>query len=184
MEPTIAKERGRRWWLAAFGVLVLVLVIGMLLPVRMTIPVEGASPADWHPQSFWYHPWGESGVHKGIDIFAEHGAPMLASTDGIVLFQGRLPQGGLAVLLLGAKWRIHYFAHLASTNVSSGQLVRMGERIGAVGNTGNARGKPPHVHYSVRTLVPYPWRWADAPQGWKQMFFLDPGRLITRDPAR
>ena len=34
--------------------------------------------------------------------------------------------------------------------------------------------KPPHLHYSIFTLVPYPWRIDGSKQGWMKMFFLDP----------
>ncbi|GAB6140921.1 hypothetical protein JCM14076_16500 [Methylosoma difficile] len=50
-----------------------VFVLGCLPSTQAIIPVEGATAADWHPQSFWYHPWGRSGTHKGIDIFARSG---------------------------------------------------------------------------------------------------------------
>jgi murein DD-endopeptidase MepM/ murein hydrolase activator NlpD len=52
--------------------------------------------------------------------------------------------------------------------------TRQGERIGAVGTTGNAKGKSPHLHYSIMTLVPYPWRIDNGKQGWKKMFYLNP----------
>ena len=48
---------------------VAVLTAGLLIPERAVIPVEGATPRDWNAKSFWYEPWGISGVHKGIDIF-------------------------------------------------------------------------------------------------------------------
>ncbi|HEB59025.1 MAG TPA: M23 family peptidase, partial [Gammaproteobacteria bacterium] len=35
-------------------------------------------------------------------------------------------------------------------------------------------------HYSILTLIPYPWRWDASPQGWKKMFYLDPSiRLLS-----
>jgi murein DD-endopeptidase MepM/ murein hydrolase activator NlpD len=51
--------------------------------------------------------------------------------------------------------------------------------LGAVGSTGNAAGKPPHLHYAIVTPVPYPWRITGEPQGWQKMFFLDPGAEIA-----
>jgi len=50
----------------------------------------------------------------------------------------------------------------------------MNEHIGTVGATGNAKGKSPHLHYSMTTIVPYPWRIDFAKQGWKKMFYLNP----------
>lgn len=151
---------------------------GFVIPENAIIPVEGAGTIDWHPQTFWYEPWGRSGVHKGIDIFAKADTPLLASTPGIVIFRGNLSLGGHVIAVLGPKWRIHYFAHLNSSEVGPGSLVSRSQVIGAVGDTGNARGKQPHVHYSVITLIPYPWRWDASTQGWKKVFFLDPGRIV------
>ena len=93
--------------------------------------------------------------------------------------------GGKVIAVLGPKWRIHYYAHLSSIDTRFGALVSMGETIGAVGDTGNAAGKPPHLHYAVVTLIPYPWRWDGSTQGWKKMFFLDPGKVLmaTQDFA-
>jgi hypothetical protein len=47
-----------------------------------------------------------------------------------------------------------------------------------VGDSGNAKGKPTHLHYSIVTLVPHPWRIDGSPQGWKKMFYLDPTRYL------
>lgn len=182
MEVARPLQRGRRRLLAGLLLMAVVLVgvAGFLLPARMVIPVVGATPNDWNPESFWYYPWGASGVHKGIDIFADQDTPLVAAADGVVLYSGTLSRGGKVVVLLGAKWRLHYFAHLARIDVGIGDFVAAGERIGAVGDSGNARGKPPHVHYSIRRLIPDPRQWTDQPQGWRRMFFLDPGALLTR----
>jgi murein DD-endopeptidase MepM/ murein hydrolase activator NlpD len=166
-------------WKIILGLAVIILAIGFAFPESTVIPVQGATSQDWNHRSFWFEPWGKSGVHKGIDIFANNGTPLCATTDGIVMFQGRLSLGGNVIAVLGPKWRIHYYAHLSSINVSFGTAVAKGEVIGAVGDTGNAAGKPPHLHYAVITLIPYPWRWDNSTQGWKKMFFLDPGRILT-----
>ena len=158
-----------------FGLgIVLILIIGFLLPESFQMPVRGANSADYHPDSFWYHPWGKSGTHKGIDIFAKEGTPVLAATQGIVLYTGELRYGGKVVFLLGPKWRIHYYAHLNHINTHRGKYCPSGEVLGEVGSTGNAIGKPAHLHYSIGTLIPYPWRIDSTVQGWKKMFYLDP----------
>ena len=162
-----------------FGTFGVFLLAGFLLPESAVIPVDGAAIEDWNPQSFWFEPWGKSGVHKGIDIFATKGTPVLAATYGIVVFQDEVPMGGKVIAVLGPKWRIHYYAHLSSVNVTFGTVVTKGEKVGAVGNSGNAAGKPPHLHYAVLTTIPYPWRWDGSTQGWKKMFFIDPGGLIV-----
>lgn len=161
------------------GLVIFTLAVGFLLPEYTTIPVKGATSQDWNHHSFWFEPWGKSGVHKGIDIFANKGTPLLSTTYGIVVFRGELSLGGKVVAVLGPKWRIHYYAHLDSIKISMGSIVTKGMAIGTVGDSGNAAGKPPHLHYAVVTIVPYPWRWDNSTQGWKKMFFLDPGRLLS-----
>lgn len=153
-------------------------LIILLLPEFAQIPVEGASAKDWNSKSFWFEPWGKSGVHKGIDIFGKKGTPILSSTYGIVVFKGNLSLGGKVVVALGPKWRLHYYAHLDSDDVFIGQPLSVGTKIGALGDSGNAKGKPPHLHYSILTLVPYLWRMDSSTQGWKKMFFLDPITII------
>lgn len=150
----------------------------LLAPEWPRIPVQGASAKDWHPQSFWFEPWGRSGTHKGIDIFAANGTPLVAPSYGLVLFRGEIQMGGKVMLMLGPKWRLHYFAHLDSYSALPGQPVLPGSLLGTVGSTGNAQGKPPHLHYSVVTLLPYPWRWDDSSQGWKKIFYLDPSAIL------
>ncbi len=153
---------------------VVITLFGLLLPAQGVVPVQGATTRDWNPHSLWHHPWGKSGVHKGVDIFAPKGTPVLSNGTGLVLFKGELALGGNVVAVLGAKWRIHYYAHLKQSNAKWFEWVSSGERIGQVGDSGNAAGKPPHLHYSIITLVPYPWRISLQPQGWKRMFYLNP----------
>lgn len=171
-------KMGKKTRIALLSIVSL-LVAGFLLPESLVIPVQGASKGDWNADTFWYEPWGKSGVHKGIDIFSPSGTPVLASTYGITLFQGELGIGGNVVVVLGPKWRIHYYAHLDRTDVGFGSVVNTSDSIGTVGTTGNAKGKSPHLHYTIVTLFPYFWRWDNATQGWKKMFFLDPGTALV-----
>lgn len=153
------------------------LCLGFAVPEEARIPVEGATTKDWNPKSFWHEPWGVSGVHKGIDVFAPQGKKVVSAVPGVVIYRGQLGIGGNVVAVLGPKWRIHYYAHLASADPSP-LFLRGGEQIGRVGTSGNAAGKPPHLHYSVVSLVPLPWRYSSSSQGWKQMFFLDPDAVL------
>jgi len=154
------------------------IMIGYILPERLVIPVKGAKTTDWNHQTFWYEPWGKSGVHKGIDIFAKKGTSLLSATDGMVVYNGKFGMGGNVLAVLGPKWKIHYYAHLESTSVSIGNFVNRSQIIGTVGDSGNAKGKLPHLHYSVITLFPYFWRWDNSTQGWKKIFFLNPSEML------
>lgn len=174
--PPVARRRLRRR--AALGLLAL-FAIGLAIPEQAVIPVRSAGPRDWNAQSFWYEPWGASGVHKGIDIFAPKGRDVVSTTYGFVLFRGTIDRGGNVVVALGPKWRLHYYAHLDTTQAGVFSPLAPGTRIGTVGDSGNAAGKPPHLHYTVLSLLPLPWRATAQTQGWKRMFYLDPGLIVN-----
>lgn len=160
--------------LIAVVTLSLIIVGGFLLPEETVNPVKGATPADWHPKSFWYYPWGRSGVHRGVDIFAPKHRPVLAATHGIVISTAERTLGGKTLTVLGPKWRLHYYAHLQRVDVHWGEWVRVGETIGSVGDSGNAAGKAPHLHYAIQTLFPYVWQRDNAPYGSQKMWYIDP----------
>jgi len=164
------------------GIIVITGVVfaGFMLPERLVIPVQGASDQDWNHGTFWYEPWGRSGVHKGIDIFSPDETPVISSTYGVVIFKGKIRLGGNVIAVLGPKWRIHYYAHLRGFNVNVGSIVNTSEMIGSVGDSGNAKGKPPHLHYSIITPIPYLWRWDTSTQGWKKIFILNPSEKLLR----
>lgn len=142
------------------------------------MPVEGATKTSYHAQSFWYYPWGKSVTHKGVDIFAKAGTNVFSSTNGLVLYCGNIKMGGNIVLILGPKWRLHYYAHLQSIETKTFAFVNSKKPIGKVGTTGNAAGKPAHLHYSIVTSIPYIWRIDKDRQGWKKMFYLNPIKFI------
>lgn len=151
-----------------------IILLGFLVPDRREIPVAGASSADWNQNTFWYEPWGTSGVHKGIDIFAKKGTDVIASSYLLVLFRGKINKGGNVVVGLGPKWRLHYFAHMETLKKNAGIFLAKGEALGSVGDSGNAKGKQPHLHYSILSVVPLPWRIDGATQGYKKAFYMNP----------
>lgn len=138
------------------------------------MPVKGATSSDYHPESFWFYPWGKSVTHKGVDIFAKKGTEIKSATAGLVMYSGEISLGGKVVLILGPKWRLHYYAHLDELKASPLSFVTKTSTIGTVGATGNAAGKPAHLHYSIVTPIPYPWRIDSDKQGWRKMFYLNP----------
>jgi murein DD-endopeptidase MepM/ murein hydrolase activator NlpD len=161
---------------------VIVLIIGFILPDELIIPVKNATEADWNPKSFWFRPWGKSGVHKGIDIFAKKGTPVIAACSGVVVSAESNDNGGNVVSILGPKWRIHYYAHMKSLEVRCGEFIEQGLEIGTVGTTGNAAGKAPHLHYAIITQIPYVWEYRSEKYGFEKMFFLNPHeKLILRN---
>lgn len=161
--------------------LVAIIIAGGLLPAKTSIPVHSATAKDWNSDSYWFSPWGDSGVHKGIDIFAKQGTPALASTSGIVIFKGKLALGGNVIAILGPKWRIHYYAHLQSQDVHFLEWINRKDKVGKVGDSGNAKGKPAHLHYSILSLLPSISEITLEPQGWKRMFYINPSYTFIKN---
>src|SRR5688572_17523142 len=170
----MTKPKKKRWFRKALLILLIILLVGFLLPQTFKMPVQGATLKSFSQQSYWFYPWGKSVTHKGVDIFAKKGTAIHPATYGVVLFKGKIERGGNVVLILGPKWRLHYYAHLDSITTGTFSFVSTGTNIGTVGATGNAAGKPPHLHYTIRTMIPYPWQMDKSVQGWKKMFYLNP----------
>lgn len=158
----------------------LIILAGFLIPEPKIIPVESATDKDWNKNIFWFYPWGSSIVHKGIDIFGKKGTPVISSTHILILYTGNIKKGGNVILGLGPKWRLHYFAHLEDISVSVGDLKVAGEKIGSLGDTGNALNKPAHLHFSIVTLLPYFWKIDSDIQGAKKAIYLNPDEYFKK----
>lgn len=88
--------------------------------------------------------------HEGIDIFATRGTAVVAVADGVITNVANTRIGGLVVWQHDAERGVdYYYAHLQSQHVRVGDFVRAGVAVGTVGNTGNARTTPPHLHFAV-----------------------------------
>jgi len=98
--------------------------------------------------------WGDSRDggkrrHEGIDIFAPKHTPVVAAEDAVVTGVKQEGIGGKTVWLRIEKNVTLYYAHLDKQLVSVGQLVKKGETVGLVGNTGNAKNTPSHLHFGI-----------------------------------
>lgn len=117
-------------------------------PQTLEMPVEGVRRRAL--RDTWHAPRSNGRRHEGIDIFAPHGTPVRAATEGVILSVGTNRLGGRVVWVLGPGGQRHYYAHLARfADVVRGQRVAAGTLLGYVGDTGNARGTPPHLHYGI-----------------------------------
>ncbi|WP_261664830.1 M23 family metallopeptidase [Deinococcus sp. Marseille-Q6407] len=131
---------------------------------RMPAPAAGTLPNPL-PGAVLTDTWGgaRSGgrKHEGIDIFASRGTPVHSTGPGVVLNVGENTLGGRTVMVLGPGGQRHYYAHLERyPDLKAGDWVEQGDTVGYVGNSGNAKNTPPHLHYGVYTpggaINPYP----------------------------
>jgi len=162
--------------IAAVSAFILFLIVAFM-PTRFVMPVEGATIKSYDQKSFWAYPWGKSVYHKGVDIFARQGTPVLSSTRGLVVFTGQFSLGGNVVLIMAPGWKLHYYAHLKEIKTSSFSFVSPGDQVGTVGTTGNAKGKPPHLHYSIQRFFPRLESRQFIPD--KKSFYVDPTPLLN-----
>lgn len=116
------------------------------MPRRRVFPVQG--------QASFTNDWGGvrskeatggTGQHQGNDIFAPRGTPVVAVENGTITKMGPSRIGGNRIWLNGT-W---YYAHLDkfAKGLRVGSKVKAGQVIGYVGNTGDAQGTDPHLHF-------------------------------------
>lgn len=148
---------------AAFHAEVLTQVPAEALPV----PVDRVSRSVL--RNTWHAPRGSTRRHEGIDIFASRGTPVRSTTRGVVSRIATSKLGGNVVWVFGPGGQRHYYAHLDQVaSIRTGQRIDAGALLGFVGNTGNARHTPPHLHYGIYTrqgaINPFPLLRPDASQ--------------------
>lgn len=129
--------------------------------------VQGATgmvcPQD-SPRSYsdtWGAPRSGGRSHEGTDIFGQMGGDVFAITDGVIEWTRRGGNAGLWLSLRGDDGHRYWYMHLSGFIASAGQRVSSGEVIASNGNTGNARGTTPHIHFEYhpgggRAVNPYP----------------------------
>jgi murein DD-endopeptidase MepM/ murein hydrolase activator NlpD len=129
------------------------------MPLRL--PVVGIRSSNLDDS--WHAPRdGGARVHKGIDIFAPKGTEVVAVVDGVISFIGDQKLGGHCIWLTTENGASFYYAHLDrwAAGLYEGMEVQAGDLIGYVGNTGNARYTPSHLHFGINEndemVNPYP----------------------------
>ena len=127
----------------------------------LAMPVVGVYPYDL--RNSWGDPRdGGRRKHRGIDIFAPKGTAVIAVSDGIISYIGDQPKGGHCLWLTTESGTSFYYAHLDrwAVGLFEGMEVRTGDLLGYVGNTGNAKYTPSHLHFAVNQndemVNPYP----------------------------
>jgi len=132
-------------------------VIGsFVFPVRGTYTYTN----DWHAPRTGH-------LHQGCDIFASTGTPCVAVVSGVAS-TGEGKNAGLYIRLAGDDGNVYYYMHLDRFGQTG--RVAAGTVIGYVGDSGNAKGGPPHLHFEVHpgggeAVNPYPILRAHDPRG-------------------
>jgi len=131
-------------------------------------PPPVACPApEAHFTDTWGAPRSGGRRHKGVDMMAPHGSPVLAPVGGMVRASNSA-LGGLGFWLEGDDGNTYFGSHLASLHVREGR-VELGQQLGTVGSTGNAGGTP-HLHFEVMlpgevSVNPFPFAAEWCPAG-------------------
>ena len=118
-------------------------------PASLPMPVRGVNVAE--VADTWGAERSGDRRHEGVDIFATRGTAVTSTTRGVV---GAVREGGLGgrqVWVRGPGLENHYYAHLDgwAEHLSQGDVVLPGDVLGFVGDSGNARGTPTHLHYGI-----------------------------------
>jgi murein DD-endopeptidase MepM/ murein hydrolase activator NlpD len=132
--------------------------------LQQALPTENSLPSPLPEQNLtdtWGAARSQGRSHEGIDIFAPRHTPIQSTTQGIVSKVGENNLGGRVVVVVGPGGAGHYYAHLEDyADIAPNDWVNQGEVIGYVGDSGNAKGTPPHVHYGIyingSAVNPYP----------------------------
>ena len=132
--------------------------------LQEALPVDNSLPSPLPGQQLtdtWGGARSAGRSHEGIDIFAKRNAPIQATTHGVITRIGDDRLGGRVVVIVGPGGAGHYYAHLEDyADISINDWVEAGDIIGYVGDSGNAKGTPPHVHYGIyidgSAVNPYP----------------------------
>lgn len=121
----------------------------MPAPEVLAMPVAGVRAAN--VADTFGAPRGSERTHAGVDIFAPRGTAVSSATRGIVVSVREGGLGGRQVWVLGPARQRHYYAHLDNwaPGLADGDVLVEGSLLGSVGDTGNARGTPPHLHYGL-----------------------------------
>jgi murein DD-endopeptidase MepM/ murein hydrolase activator NlpD len=131
------------------------------------------------------------GGHKGIDIFAPKGTPLVSCVTGkVVKIRKNSSVGGNTITIRDNNGLNYYYAHMDRINpsIKKGDLISSGQLIGTVGDSGNAKGTYPHLHFSIYDDRGYnrgnidPWPFLKHTMGSiSKLSIIEPGELKSMD---
>ncbi len=170
------------------------LITGVAMPVSQavpsyTFPVQGCK----YTYGRYHH------NYPATDILTRVGCLFVAPTAGIVDEVNRIDRftwktdigadrGGLSISIIGSDGVRYYGSHLSyiSAKIVPGYRLKMGEVMGRTGDSGDAKGTAPHLHFGISWSTPpgiwwvrrgelYPWKYLDA---WKVGKSLSPAQSV------
>jgi hypothetical protein len=156
--------------------------VTLRLEAQLAFPVDGYNMRAIQ-SVFGVERDGGARSHDGVDIFARRGTPVLAAGPGRAYGIDITSRGGKVVWVRDNIRNARlYYAHLDSQVVREGDLIEVGDTLGFVDNTGNARTTPPHLHFGIyRTgqgaINPVPF--LDPPRGELAALTADLAQLGT-----
>ncbi|WP_300376067.1 M23 family metallopeptidase [Henriciella sp.] len=143
-------------------------------------PVNGPASSPFGPTRKYVgtgangDPCEKVSVHEGFDFAVPTGTPVSAPAGGtVVLADTDLYYEGGTVFLDHGGGLVSVFLHLSAVDVTEGDVVSQGDRLGATGNTGRTTG--PHLHWAVK------WR-NEETSGRDRDFYVDPALLLALEP--
>lgn len=154
-----ALEKARQAALTSIPVAGQTALTGALPPGDFLFPVAGGVTFS----NDWMYPRPGGRSHQGIDIFASRGTPVVAVADGSLFNVGWNGLGGWRLWVRDRAGNGFYYAHLDAYAPAAreGASVTRGTVLGYVGDSGDARGTPPHLHFEIHPggggpVPPYP----------------------------
>lgn len=141
--------------IAGFGLLLSIWACSSLYVTRNNfaspLPVKLVLRDDDYGEGYFGAKRSGGRTHKGVDLLADVGTPVLAAKGGIVRY-ARYKRGNGKYVMLDHLWGYRsYYCHLSKIEVKEGQRVSEGQVIGYVGRTGNANhgGMHSHLHFEI-----------------------------------
>jgi murein DD-endopeptidase MepM/ murein hydrolase activator NlpD len=113
--------------------------------ISLAAPVDGPRSTSFGSRRFFNNE--ARSPHKGMDIAASAGTPILAPQAGVVAATGDYYFNGNTVIVDHGQGYITMFCHLSEIDVDEGQVVETGDTLGAVGATGRVTGA--HLHFGT-----------------------------------
>ncbi|QWC58027.1 peptidoglycan DD-metalloendopeptidase family protein [Erythrobacter sp. 3-20A1M] len=131
---------------------------------NLMIPVLNVRPEDL-TDTFADEREGGGRLHEAIDIMAPEGTTVVSAAAGRIEKLFRSKAGGNTIYVRSPdEQAIYYYAHLKeyAQGLKEGQQVRRGQRLGAVGSSGNASADAPHLHFALLRTTPDAAWWEPA----------------------